>query len=130
MTELLSDGPYKETYRKEMIIWSDEKRAEDYGVFCREASRGISKPTVIVSDIRRKTDIKWFRDTFGDKVKLIRIKCDDCVRTERGWKFQEGVDDIQSECDLDGWTEWDLLIENDGLKNSDEILSEILKIIK
>ena len=43
-----------------MIIWSDEMRAKDYGVFCREASKNASKETVIVSDIRRKTDIKWF----------------------------------------------------------------------
>lgn len=112
-----------------MIVWSDKKRAEDYGVFCREASRGISKQTVIVSDIRRKTDIKWFRETFGDKIKLIRIICNDCVRKERGWTFQEGVDDIQSECDLDDWTEWDLLIGNDGLKDSEEILCEIFTVL-
>lgn len=129
LTELLSDGPYKEKYRKQMIIWSDEKRAENYGIFCREASNQISKPTVIVSDIRRKTDIKWFREKFADKIKLIRIKCDDCVRTERGWKFQEGVDDIQSECDLDDWNEWDLLIENDGKKTPEEIINEICSII-
>lgn len=124
---LLSDGAYKEKYRKEMIIWSDEMRAKDYGIFCREASKDISKETIIVSDIRRKTDIKWFRETFGSKVKLIRIKCDDCVREQRGWKFQTGVDDIQSECDLDDWNEWDLIIENCGDKDTNEILDEIIK---
>ncbi|CRK90550.1 CLUMA_CG004254, isoform A [Clunio marinus] len=103
LTELLSDGPYKEKYRKQMIQWSDEKRAIDYGIFCCEASKKISKPIVIVSDIRRKTDIKWFRETFKDKIKLIRIKCDDEIRCKRGWKFEAGVDDIQSECDLDNW---------------------------
>lgn len=34
---LLSDGPYKEKYRKDMIDWSDEIRAKDYGFFCRKA---------------------------------------------------------------------------------------------
>lgn len=34
---LLGDGPYKEKYRKEMIIWSDEVRAKDAGYFCRAA---------------------------------------------------------------------------------------------
>lgn len=129
LTELLSDGPYKEKYRKEMIIWSDDKRAEDYGIFCREASRNISKPTVIVSDIRRKTDIKWFRETFGDKIKLIRIKCDDSVRVNRGWKYQLGVDDIQSECDLDDYVAWDLSVDNDGKKETAEILEEIIKLL-
>lgn len=108
-----------------MIVWSDEMRAKDYGVFCREASKNISKETVIVSDIRRKTDIKWFRETFGDKIKLIRIKCLDCVRENRGWMFQTGVDDIQSECDLDDWNEWDLVIENDGCRETEGILDEI-----
>lgn len=35
--QLLSDGPYKETYRKEMIIWSDKMRSTDPGFFCRAA---------------------------------------------------------------------------------------------
>lgn len=130
LAELLSDGSYKEKYRKEMIIWSDERRALDYGIFCRQASQNISKQTVIVSDIRRKTDIKWFRETFGEKIKLVRIKCDDKVRTERGWKFQEGVDDIQSECDLDEWIEWDLLIDNNGQKESGEISQKIVEMLQ
>lgn len=126
LKELLSDGPYKEKYRKDMITWSDEQRALDYGIFCREASKTICQPVVIVSDVRRKTDIRWFRETFSDKIKLVRIKCNDDVREARGWKFQEGVDDIQSECDLDDWLDFDLKIDNDGDKSGEEILSEIL----
>lgn len=129
LAELLSDGPYKEIYRKQMIVWSDEKRASDFGIFCREASQNISKPTVIVSDIRRKTDIKWFREMFGDKIKLIRIECGDDVRMDRGWKFEAGVDDIQSECDLDDWMEWDLRIENDGRRESEDILRQIVDFV-
>lgn len=128
LAELLSDGPYKEKYRKDMIIWSDEMRAKDYGIFCRAASETICKPVVIVSDIRRKTDIKWFRETFGEKVKLIRIKCNDDVRLVRGWKFQEGVDDIQSECDLDDWADWDLVIENEGPQGTSDIIDKITKL--
>lgn len=130
LAQLLSDGAYKEKYRKEMIVWSDEMRVKDYGIFCREAAKNISKETVIVSDIRRKTDIKYFRETFGSKVKLIRIKCSDNVRIDRGWKFESGVDDIKSECDLDDWNEWDMLIENDGNRDANEILNEIVEIFK
>lgn len=129
LTELLSDGPYKEKYRKQMIEWSDEVRAKDYGFFCREASKDLKKEIVIVSDIRRQNDIRWFRDTFENKVKLIRIQCDDQIRIERGWKFEDGIDNIQSECDLDDFDEWNLVVENDGLKNSEQILDEIQKLI-
>lgn len=37
LNELLSDGPYKEKYRRDMIEWSDGVRAKDYGYFCRAA---------------------------------------------------------------------------------------------
>lgn len=37
LKELLSDGPYKEKYRKDMIVWSDEVRQKEYGYFCRVA---------------------------------------------------------------------------------------------
>jgi phosphomevalonate kinase len=126
LNQLLSDGAYKEQYRKEMIIWSEEMRAKDYGIFCREASKNLTKEIVIVSDIRRVTDIKYFRETFGDKIKLIRICCDNCIREERGWKFQAGVDDAQSECDLDAWNDWNLEITNDGGTSADDIVNEII----
>lgn len=35
LNELLSDGPYKEKYRKQMIEWSDGIRHKDPGYFCR-----------------------------------------------------------------------------------------------
>lgn len=112
-----------------MIEWSDEVRAKDYGFFCREASKDLKKEIVVVSDIRRQNDIQWFRDTFENKIKLIRIQCDDQIRIERGWKFEDGIDNIQSECDLDDFDEWNLVIENDGLKNTEQILDEIQKLL-
>jgi phosphomevalonate kinase len=49
------------------------------------------------------------------------------VRIDRGWKFEEGVDDIQSECDLDDFVEWDLVLENDGRRDVEEFLDEIIE---
>lgn len=109
-----------------MIDWSEKKRAEDFGVFCREACKKITKPTVIVSDIRRKTDMRWFQETFGSKIKSIRIKCDDDVRVQRGWKFEQGVDDVESECDLDDWLGNHLIVNNDGSQDSKDIVDEIV----
>lgn len=130
LKELLSDGPYKERYRREMIEWSDRKRAEDYGFFCRQACRVAARQEIcLVSDVRRKTDVKFFKETYGDRVRTVRIVVKDETRRERGWQFQEGVDDVQSECDLDDVTEWDLLLSNDSGADVDGILDKIQALI-
>lgn len=82
---------------------------------------------VIVSDIRRKTDIKFFRD-HGYKIKTIRINADDGVRVARGWVFEDGVDNVQSECDLDDVQQWDLNIENDGTQDVETIVDQIVAL--
>lgn len=38
-SDLMGDGPFKETYRQEMIIWSDGIRQHDPGYFCAEATK-------------------------------------------------------------------------------------------
>lgn len=35
LTELLGDGPYKEKYREQMIIWSERARQREPGIFCK-----------------------------------------------------------------------------------------------
>lgn len=87
-----------------------------------------TKEIVIVSDIRRKTDIEFFRSQRYN-IKTIRINASENVRKNRGWIFQSGVDDVQSECDLDDVTQWDLIIENDGMHDVDAILEKILALI-
>nr|ABF18214.1 phosphomevalonate kinase [Aedes aegypti] len=126
--ELLGDGPYKERYRKEMIEWSDQKRAEDFGFFCRQACLALAKEICVVSDIRRKTDVRFFREQYGQRIKTVRIVASEATRVERGWVFQEGVDDVQSECDLDDVTEWDLLVQNDSGADVENILARIVAL--
>lgn len=82
----------------------------------------VTKPICIVSDVRRKNDIKWFKENFGDRIETVRIHCDDRERIQRGWKFQTGVDDVQSECDLDDFTEWNFNIDNSSGRESYENL--------
>lgn len=113
-----------------MIKWSDEQRLNDYGIFCRDAMTKSTKAICIVSDIRRQNDIRYFREVYGKKLILIRIKCSDSVRTARGWVFQPGVDDIESECGLDQFTEWDYVLENDGEALGDDLLAEIVKRVE
>lgn len=81
-----------------------------------------------MSDIRRKTDIKFFQEQ-AYNIKAIRINATEMTRQSRGWKFESGVDDVQSECDLDDFEAWDLVIENDGSLDADEIIQKILTLI-
>lgn len=37
LKELMSDGPYKEKFRMDMIIWSDKVRKGQPGYFCKAA---------------------------------------------------------------------------------------------
>uniref|UniRef100_A0A1E1WS93 Phosphomevalonate kinase n=1 Tax=Pectinophora gossypiella TaxID=13191 RepID=A0A1E1WS93_PECGO len=78
LNELLSDSEYKELHRLDMIRWSDEMREQDYGCFCRAACQSaVEKPIWIVSDIRRRTDIRWFKETYKDIIRTIQISADE-----------------------------------------------------
>lgn len=108
-----------------MIEWSDKVRAEDSGFFCKSAMKAASSKVIIVSDVRRKTDIKFFKEEYGSVVKTIRISCEDDIRQERGFLFQQGVDDVQSECDLDDFIEWDFEFVNDGREDVEKFLKTV-----
>lgn len=132
--ELISSGEYKERYRKQMILWSDEMRMNDPGIFCRaalEMYNAYCKSIWIVSDVRRNTDINWFKENFGDAVKTIRIEASEDARKLRGWSFVPGVDDVASECDLDEYNNWDWKFTNNGdenlLKESVQMIYQVLK---
>ncbi|KAH8305517.1 hypothetical protein KR018_002332 [Drosophila ironensis] len=119
LAALLSDGPYKEQYRRDMILWSDEVRSRDYGYFCRaameEALARQPTPYILVSDVRRKNDIRWFRETYGpDRVLTLRLTSRPETRSSRGWVFTAGIDDVPSECDLDDYEDFDLVFANDA----------------
>lgn len=112
-----------------MIEWSEKMRSEQPGIFCIEAMKTAKKPLIIVSDIRRKTDITWFKEAFGGRVRTIRIYADDSVRSHRGWKHTQGVDDIQSECDLDDYFLWDLMIDNGDDTQTERSVRELLEFV-
>lgn len=104
-----------------MIKWSEEVRDKDNGYFCKAACengmfalstinciyavcivyflkqftlKAPVKDIWIVSDIRRKTDLKWFGETYGKLIKTIRINADQSVREKRGWIFTSGNHNI------------------------------------
>ncbi|CAK1542098.1 unnamed protein product [Leptosia nina] len=129
LNELLGDSQYKENYRLQMIEWSDKMRKQDYGCFCRIACENAKdKPIWIVSDIRRKTDVRWFKETYGNHIRTIRLIADEETRIERGYQFKPGVDDVASECDLDDYEEWDLIINNG--KDGEPLEKQIEQVLK
>lgn len=83
-----------------------------------------------MSDVRRITDIKWFKETYKDIVRTIRINADDDTRSSRGYVFKAGIDDGPSECDLDDYKRWDLIINNGEGRNSlEEQLASVLRML-
>jgi phosphomevalonate kinase len=128
--ELMSAGEYKEAHRQDMIKWSEQIRQKDYGYFCQAAVEMFiahKKPVWIVSDTRRQTDLKWFKENYGTAVKTVRVLADDDVRRRRGWVFTPGVDDADTECALDEVTEWDWRIVNNGSES--ELEDEMQNIL-
>nr|CAG4644385.1 EOG090X0FYC [Lepidurus arcticus] len=116
LDKLLEASAYKEQYRLEMIQWGEDMRKKDPGYFCRAAvamSKAEDKPIWIVSDVRRKTDLKFFHDQYGKVVKTVRIEASESARQSRGWVFTSGIDDAESECNLDDIQSWDLVVHND-----------------
>lgn len=85
----------------------------------------------IVSDIRRRTDLKWFRENYGSKIVTVKVVADEHIRVKRGLVFTKGVDDAPSECDLDGLDKWDYLINNNhSSEHVEDSLDDILNVIK
>ncbi len=135
---LLSADGYKEKYRKDMIAWSEEIRDRDHGYFCRAAidfyaAAKDKKSVWIVSDCRRKTDLEFFRSEYGGssstKVLLAKVFASEETRVSRGFDFQPGVDDAESECGLDDVTDWNFVIENNGNRTGEELIKPILDVI-
>ena len=131
--ELLNSSGYKEIHRAKMIKWGEDKRNQDPSYFCRLATSGkeAEKPVWIVSDARRKTDISYFKEQYGDSAQLVRIEADLEVRDKRGFVFTAGVDDAESECDLDTGADWDLVVHNNGdSEQLDRTVKHVLHLVQ
>ena len=84
--KMLSASDYKEKYRLDMITWSTTIRQADYTYFCKaaiEKYKAVEHAIWIVSDCRRETDFKYFKEVYGEKVKTVRIQASEEVRKER-----------------------------------------------
>ena len=122
----LTASDYKENFRLQMIQWSESVRKSDPDVFLRqdiEDKNAKDVPVWILADARRMTDVKFFQKPEFESVTkhFIRIKAEDEIREKRGYIFTPGVDDVESECGLDDFTDWTLVINNDDLSDTEII---------
>mmetsp|Transcript_22832 Transcript_22832/g.90526 ORF Transcript_22832/g.90526 Transcript_22832/m.90526 type:complete len:229 (+) Transcript_22832:60-746(+) len=117
---LLGATAYKERYRADMIAWGEARRAADPGYFARLVLAEATAPVLIVSDARRRTDLDYFFDVASaTRVLTVRVEAADGTRAARGWVFAVGVDDAESECGLDDYAAWDVVIANEPERAAD-----------
>ena len=45
--------------------------------------------------------MEYFKSNYNSGILTVRVYTSDTIRRERGFIFQEGVDDAETECDLD-----------------------------
>ncbi|XP_069506340.1 phosphomevalonate kinase isoform X2 [Ambystoma mexicanum] len=128
---LLDPSEYKETYRSDMIQWGEAKRNDDPGFFCRIIVQSASQPIWVVSDTRRRSDVDWFRASYGEVMQTVRVQASEDIRRQRGWDFTPGVDDAESECGLDNGIDFDWTITNNADNHAlDSQLDMLLHFIR
>lgn len=130
IAKLLDSSQYKETYRRDMIQWGEEKRNKNPEYFCKLATSGpeSERNIWIISDSRRTTDIEYFLKYYPNKTLTLRIEASQDVREERGFVFKPGVDNAESECGLDSYTDWDYMIINN--ESSDKLEQKLQPLIQ
>ncbi|XP_033637277.1 phosphomevalonate kinase-like [Asterias rubens] len=113
-SRLLDATEYKEEHRAKMIAWGEEQRRRDPSYFCCLAIESASSNhrVWIISDARRRTDVKFFKETFPRQTLTVRVFAEESVRAARGFVFTKGIDDAESECALDEGVTWDFIINN------------------
>ena len=124
--ELLTDSPYKEQHRARMITWGEERRNADAGFFARKVLTAASKPILIISDARRPGDVAFFQENVPTVI-TVRVEASQETRKARGWVFASGVDDAESECGLDAYEPWDVVLKNDDGADVHEQLALLTK---
>ncbi|KAI0988437.1 hypothetical protein GJ496_002831 [Pomphorhynchus laevis] len=120
ISDLLDSTEYKERYRADMVAYGENIRNKDSEYFCRkvvEEAETKSHPIWLLTDARRKSDLKFFSQLMKHRLVTIRIFCDDTCRSRRRWKLDPIIDFSETECNLDD-VNFDWYIENDDSKKS------------
>ena len=99
---LLTDTPYKETHRMQLIKHGTERRAENPSYWVQRVyeSHCAANSVCIVSDHRFRNEGAALR-ALGARVITVRVQASDETRAARGWRYNAAVDTDPSERDLD-----------------------------
>ena len=87
---------------------------------------GSFKPILIISDARRPGDVAFFQDNVPTVI-TVRVEASQETRKQRGWVFASGVDDAESECGLDSYGPWDVVLKNEDEADLHEHLALLTK---
>lgn len=140
--KLMMASEYKEKYRQDMVRWSEAEKLNrnDHNYFLKLALQmsfvNDDKPIWMIVDARRLPDVQYFYTSEFDSVEIItvRINASEEIRKKRGWSFVSGIDDAQTECGLDEYTNWSYFLTNNGdevqlMSTLNEMLNQVLKVI-
>ncbi|KAK6014498.1 putative phosphomevalonate kinase [Ostertagia ostertagi] len=126
-SELVTDGPYKEIHRHNMIRWGEGVRNAEPDFFCRATiPTDCTDDVVIISDCRRPSDIEYFESHY--KTLKVRVMASYEERQRRGFEFVDGIDDMPSECALDEHPHDFLIINDNSCDLEEQILAVVQKI--
>lgn len=113
-TRLERDRAFKESHRLAMIEHHMKRNAQD-PEWCLRAvvtnAEQANAQILLLSDIRTRQDLAWFRQQF-DEVVLLRITASDAARRARGWEPCPEKDSLPTETDLDGVLDWTACWDN------------------
>lgn len=82
----------------------------------------------LISDCRRPTDIAYFRSNYH--VLSVRVSCSIETREKRGFVFTPRIDDAETECSLDDFQGFDVILVNEDESQIQEELYKLMAIVR
>jgi phosphomevalonate kinase len=141
LQRLFDDNEYKEQHRHLLIKHGMEEREKDKYIWVKLAFEHIlnnikdkfkinrsyknKKYIILISDFRFLSEVDFLINKLGAlSIYKIRVNSTEEERNKRGWVYNEKIDTSLSECELDIYDNWDLIIDNNSTKNElNQILS-------
>lgn len=100
--KLINEYKFKEQHRENLInLAKSEKIKHGDDIWVRrllDYVKNLNVKTIIIPDFRFKVEFEYFRNL---KAYIIRVKSDETVRKERGWRYDPKIDNDVTETDLD-----------------------------
>lgn len=141
--KILNDVKFKEIHRQGIIDISLQKRKENSWYWVTKCFNSMIQQlkssneellnVVCIPDIRFCSELEYLTsqkvENFDINVRKIRIEASDQIRKQRGWVFNEEIDKGSSETELDGYLDWDFVVEN-NTNSFDNLQSQLQPIIE